>query len=247
MKSTETMTEAKWLACSDPQAMLDHLETHDLQSDRKQRLHDCACVRRIWHLLQDASGRRAVETAEAFADGLATLEELREAQGVVLAAADAIPLAYSSSDPPDHRVRFAAYTVLCAAAGAAWEFRSGAKDPLGRAADAIAREALTGTGPSERRIEKKKRADERAKQAALVRDIFGNPFRLVAVRPEWPTPAVINLSRVIYDDRAFDHLPMLADALEDAGCDEPNILDHCRQPGDHVRGCWVVDVVLGRQ
>jgi hypothetical protein len=229
------------------QAMLVHLETHDLQSDRKQRLHDCACARRIWHLLQDAGGRRAVETAEAFADGLATLEALREAQGVVLAAADAIPLACSSSDPPDHRVRlaasFAAYTVLCAAAGAAWEFRSGAKDPLGRVADAIAREALTGTGPSERR---KKRADERAKQAALVRDIFGNPFRLIAVRPEWLTPAVINLSRVIYDDRAFDRLPMLADALEDAGCTDAELLGHLRSPGPHVRGCWAVDLVLGK-
>src|SRR5437879_1648509 len=83
------MTNAEWLAYADPGPMLGYLNANGLLSDRKQRLFDCACVRRLWHLLLDENGRKAVEVAEKYADGLASLNELREAQAVVLAAADA--------------------------------------------------------------------------------------------------------------------------------------------------------------
>jgi hypothetical protein len=83
-------------------------------------------------------------------------------------------------------------------------------------------------------------------QCILLRDILGNPFRPVALDPAWRTPAVLHLARAIYDDRAFDQLPVLADALEEAGCASREVLDHCRSPGPHVRGCWVVDLVLGK-
>jgi hypothetical protein len=79
-----------------------------------------------------------------------------------------------------------------------------------------------------------------------VRDIFGNPFRPVTADPQWLTPTVVTLAQTIYADRAFDRLPILADALEDAGCDEADILTHCRADEPHVRGCWVVDLVLGK-
>jgi hypothetical protein len=88
---------------------------------------------------------------------------------------------------------------------------------------------------------------EAAAQADLIRDIFGNPFRPVTVNPAWRTANVSALAQAIYDDRAFDRLPILADALEDAGCDNADILNHCRQPGEHVRGCWVVDWILGKE
>jgi hypothetical protein len=81
----------------------------------------------------------------------------------------------------------------------------------------------------------------------LFRDIFGNPFRPVSLDPAWLTSTVVLLAKGIYDDRAFDRLPILADALQDAGCDNDDILGHCRGPGPHVRGCWVVDLVLGWQ
>jgi len=68
----------------------------------------------------------------------------------------------------------------------------------------------------------------------------------VAADPAWLTPTVASLARGIYTDRAFDRLPILADALQDAGCDSADILGHCRGPGPHVRGCWVVDLVLGK-
>jgi hypothetical protein len=83
-------------------------------------------------------------------------------------------------------------------------------------------------------------------QMALVRDVLGNPFRPVALDSAWLTSNVTALAQSVYDDRAFDHLPILADALEDAGCDNADILNHCRQPAEHVRGCWVVDLILGK-
>jgi hypothetical protein len=80
---------------------------------------------------------------------------------------------------------------------------------------------------------------------AVFRDIFGNPFRPVVFPQTWRTTAVLGLARGIYDEKAFDRLPILADALEEAGCDNADVLAHCRGPGPHVRGCWVIDGVLG--
>jgi hypothetical protein len=84
-------------------------------------------------------------------------------------------------------------------------------------------------------------------QAHLLRDIFGNPFRPVAFAPAWRTDTAVSLARQMYESRDFSAMPILADALQDAGCDNAEILDHCRGPGPHVRGCWVVDLVLGKE
>ena len=83
-------------------------------------------------------------------------------------------------------------------------------------------------------------------RAHLLRDIFGNPFRPVAFDPNWRTSTVVSIAQGLYDTRDFSAMPILADALEDAGCDHADILDHCRGTGPHVRGCWVVDLVLGK-
>jgi hypothetical protein len=84
-------------------------------------------------------------------------------------------------------------------------------------------------------------------QVELLRDVFGNPFRPVALDPAWLTSDVLLLARGIYDDRAFDRMPILADALQDAGCDNGDVLTHCRDTNlVHVRGCWVVDLLLGK-
>ena len=79
-----------------------------------------------------------------------------------------------------------------------------------------------------------------------MRCIFGNPFRPVTFDPIWRTATVTSLAQAIYDERAFDRLPILADALEDAGCTCAEMLEHCRQPSQHARGCWVVDLLLGK-
>ncbi|MBL8799438.1 MAG: hypothetical protein JNM56_36490 [Planctomycetia bacterium] len=83
-------------------------------------------------------------------------------------------------------------------------------------------------------------------QCSLLRCIFGNPFRPVAIASSWHTSTVGQLAQAIYDERAFDRLPILGDALEDAGCDNGDILSHCREPGAHARGCWPLDLILGK-
>ena len=83
-------------------------------------------------------------------------------------------------------------------------------------------------------------------QCRILRDIFGNPFRLVTFSPEWRTDTAVSLAKQMYESREFSAMPILADALQEAGCDNDDILNHCRQEGVHVRGCWVVDLVLGK-
>jgi hypothetical protein len=87
---------------------------------------------------------------------------------------------------------------------------------------------------------------ERTRYCDYLRDIFGNPFHFININPSWRTPTVVSLAQTIYAEKAFDRMPVLADALEDAGCDNDDILTHCRRPGEHVRGCWVVDLLLDK-
>ena len=92
--------------------------------------------------------------------------------------------------------------------------------------------------------------ESRKTHCCMLRCIFGNPFRPVTINPAWLTwndGTVQKVAQGIYVERAFDRLPILADALEEAGCTSQEILNHCRQPGEHVRGCWVVDLVLGKE
>ncbi|MBP3954611.1 hypothetical protein J8F10_04845 [Gemmata sp. G18] len=81
-----------------------------------------------------------------------------------------------------------------------------------------------------------------------MRDIFGNPFRrTINFKDTWRTNTVIALARQMYENRDFSPMPILADALQDAGCDDEDVLSHCRGDGPHVRGCWVVDLLLGKK
>jgi hypothetical protein len=88
---------------------------------------------------------------------------------------------------------------------------------------------------------------ERLWQAGVLKDLFGNPFRSVYIHPSWLTAdsPVVQLARVIYDEERYGDLPYLGDALEESGCGDATVLEHCRSPGPHYRGCWVVDAVLG--
>jgi hypothetical protein len=92
------------------------------------------------------------------------------------------------------------------------------------------------------------KAEERRAQVSLLRCIFGNPYRTVAAEPAWLAwkgGVVLKLAQAVYDERRFEVLPVLADALEEAGCTDPVVLDHCRSGREHARGCWVVDLLLG--
>jgi hypothetical protein len=90
--------------------------------------------------------------------------------------------------------------------------------------------------------------DEQAAQCELLRDIFGTPFRKHSrVKKAWLTDTVLSLARQMYESRDFSAMPILADALQDAGCENADILEHCRGLGPHVRGCWVVDLILEKE
>jgi hypothetical protein len=90
-------------------------------------------------------------------------------------------------------------------------------------------------------------AEEERTQTNLLRCVIGNPFRPVTVDPTWLTSDVVTLAEGIYGDRAFDRLPILADALQDAGCENEDILSHCHSEGPHCRGCWLIDLLTGRK
>jgi len=216
------MTETEWLGCTDPEPMLTFLRGK--ASDRKLRLFAVACCRRIWHLL-DGWSQNAVDVAERHIDGLVSNTALTFATDL---HSDVIQTAKPYTAP-----HIAAGIVNQLLAGAAWPLAWNAVSEIRRAIRHHSHGADT--------------YHELTSQAALVRDVFGNPFR----KSRWPSsaeiPKVIALAREILQNRAFNKLPTVADALEDAGCTEPYILDHCRQPGEHVRGCWVVDLLLGKE
>jgi len=196
------MTEAEWLASSDLNAMLECLG--DRVSARKLRLFACACCRRIWPLLPDEQSRQAIETAERFADGLATKEELRAAREAAARAPESAAAQVAARD--------ARWAATWAAAGASRI-----------AAWAVAKNS------------------ERQEQPGLLREIVGNPFQEPA--PPGPlTPEVTRLAQALYEGHG-DHFA-LCDALADAGA--ADLAEHFGTP-DHPRGCWALDLLLGKQ
>jgi hypothetical protein len=226
------MTEKEWLACTDPQKMLEFL--HGRATDRKLRLFGVACCRHIWYKLPDGRSRNAVEVAERFADGLASETERATAE------CDAFNLNHYLIEMDEfyHRSHhFRDFAVFASVAAAA--------DTLCTDAESSA------TSTALRTLEVMVAEPEWNPnlQGRILRDIFGNPFRPVTINPAWLTwndGTVQKIAQAIYDERAFDRLPILADALEEAGCTDADILGHCRSGGEHVRGCWVVDLLLGK-
>jgi hypothetical protein len=222
--------EAEWLACTDLMRMEDFLRGRDCE--RKVRLFACASARRVWGKLTDQRGRTAVEVAERYADGLATPQELGSAtRAAILAANESGSRGYVA----------ASYYVFCAVesvpdAPVCHLFKHNVKvfGLLYSLANVLSR------------------AEEKAR-ARLLRDIF-NPFHAQAVPPSALTPDALALAQAAYDERELPsghidatRLAVLADALEEAGCDQADLLGHLRRPGPHVRGCWVVDLLLGKE
>jgi hypothetical protein len=246
------MTEKRWLDAKHPFEILPHA---GCRSARKRRLLACACARRVFGFIGDAHVLAMIETAERYADNQATEADLRAAH----------KQAVRRFDDRQEWEGFTKAAKFAIRAGFATATKSFVlfKDVVEEAQDAM--EALVtpdtpGAGSSLRIISggmggvKKllnnpkwggARAIEALAQCALVREIFGNPFRPPAIDPGRLGRDAPAIARSIYDDRAFDRLPNLADALDEAGCVDAEILGHCRSEGDHVRGCWVVDAVLG--
>jgi len=226
-----TMTEADWLAATDPEPMLYFLKGK--VSDRKLRLFAAACCRRVLHAAdEDEKGSvLLVQLAERHADGRAGEAELT-----------GVPAPEFGSGRP-----FETAARLAATAGnPAWNAADAAK-MAGLVVGGVAYAGNTWDARIAIRAVMTARRREAGGQAVVLRDIFGDPFRPVPADPSWLTSTVVTLARQMYESRDFGAMPILADALMDAGCSGEGILDHCRGDGPHVRGCWVVDLVLGKE
>jgi hypothetical protein len=211
------VTEAEWLACEDPQQML--LAVSAGAGERRLRLFACGFCRALKKDYPWFLGKaRAVEVAEQHADGLASDHELRAA-----AAAAEMDVHDPMRDQPWVWITALEYMYIYVA------------DPSARQAAQL----LCQAAPQQ--FEDRKRA------CSLLRDIFGNPFCPVSFSAEWLTDTTLALARQMYESRDFSAMPILADALQDAGCDNEDLLNHCRQPGKHVRGCWALDLILGKE
>jgi hypothetical protein len=222
------MKEKQWLASEEPFSMLDFL--YGKASDRKLRLFACACCRKVWHSLTDRRCRAAVEQAERDADGQASKRSLTPLRVEARKAARCLNIS---------SWRRRAFHACLNAVG-----DGPAAVAAGDAAQNAYGAAMCGDG------------DYRAawkKQAALLHDLF-RPFRRITLSPAWGTPQVVALAQAAYEYRELPagtleatRLAVLADALEDAGCDQADLLGHLRGPGPHVRGCWAVDLLLGKE
>lgn len=213
--------ESKWLNGDSAYALLDQLpEPFDY---RKLQLFKCACLRRVWHAIRDHRSRRCVEAVERIDDGERIDEE-------IVAAYEAYQAAESGTlnqdidedvvgELPMSIGPFAAQCVAVASAGV----------------------AIGG------------QHEESRAQVRLLRCVFGNPFRPPGFDPSWLSIPVVGLAKAAYHERELPsgildvaRLGVLADALEEVGCNNADILAHLRGPGPHVRGCWALDLILGK-
>jgi hypothetical protein len=253
------MTEAEWLASTYSDRMLRHVLPTAIE--RKLRLFACGSWRLGWELVRAADPDpvrrlripprtfshsrdlalwelvrpedpdpvlRVVWGAERYADGLGTEEELAPLRRAALGVA-------SGSGGT------AAERTLEAMAARWWWWLL-----LERPADARELDRAAERPWAINLLQDEIQQKLACLQAAVLRDVFGNPFRTVPAHPPWRAVAAVQLAEAIYAERAFDRLPVLADALEEAGCTRVDVLDHCRVPAEHVRGCWVLDLLLGK-
>ena len=225
------MTEAEWLAATEPTPMLEHLG--GTATDRKLRLFACACCRRVWHLAKNPRLKQVLPIVEGFADGALNDRDRGRAYRLSLAVMESrVDLSqqclgaelWRASKKTLNRKEYNFYK-FGESASAAVSYTAGEE----HAAFLAAKEA------------------EFAQQTLLVRDIFGNPFRPVIADPAWLTSTVLALVRRLSESQDLSAMPILADALQDAGCEDPDVLGHCRGDRPHVRGCWVVDLILGKK
>ena len=251
------MTETRWLACDDPGLMLEFV--WDRVSDRKLRLFAVSCCRRLWHYLDDEKGRAALETIERATDAGPDDRALWNSWSLEPFAHDALHGRIAAQRGFSEDVVRAAFTAVALAMHVecaevkSTVFRvahiAGAQ-ALGPRADAYLLYQLgkdVHLEDEEHTAAEEAIATEQTLQIALIHDICGNPFRRVAFDSSWRTSTAVALAAQMYESRDFSAMPILADALQDAGCENGEILDHCRGPGPHVRGCWVCDLVLGRE
>jgi len=230
------MTEDQWLKASEPDLLLNWLHEvmgltgmqtneRNLASPRQCRLFACACCRLIWHWLSE-SERGYIQVAEAYADGKVKQSSLARVCAKQVSA------------------RLPAGVGHYASVAVTWALKlPSATNPDLSSPEILARWAAEYS----RRLPIENHAK---RQVALLRDIIPNPYRPVKLEPawlKWNGGVIRKLAESIYDERNYEQLPILADALEDARCTNEDLVKHCRSKGPHVRGCWAVDLLLGKR
>lgn len=249
------MTEAEWLACAESKTLLASLFARSKgksATDERFRWFAVACCRRVAEVLEFGD-TYALDCLEIYAtSGLreALLKARRSHRTAGTAASNG--LSQASDQAGEVRLRAASRAM---ASSAVWTCT---KTKPTQAAMAYREAAVAaayirmvgGPIPKSHRYNQWLPPDpaELATQTAILRDIFGSLFRPVVLSSEWRTDTAVSLAREMYESRDFGAMPILADALQDAGCDSDDILSHCRDANaTHVRGCWVVDLVLGKE
>jgi hypothetical protein len=225
------MTEAEWLNTTDLAALLrcEQVRGRTDRLRRKLRLFSCACARRLEPWFRSTHLLKALAASERYADGLlgdAGIGRWNLEASTIYQAAKESEVRDKASVVAAHR----AVVYSCVA-----DKHGGYQE--------IAWKVLQVDGAFGAQ-----KAELLVSFLATLRDIFGNPFRPVTFSPSWRTDTAVSLARAMYESRDFGAMPILADALQDAGCDSDDILSHCRDASQvHVRGCWVCDLVLGKQ
>ena len=218
------MTEEEWLNSTEALRLLHVVRDQHKPSERKVRLFNVAICRRFWDYLPTES-RSLLEESERVADGLTLVTD----DPSTLCPRANAAVAPFDRQYPDKRFPNAEFRIR--------------RDAAAAVCYAVLPGELWGAGGYFTDID----PGENLHQSVIIRDIFGNPFRPVAFSAEWRTDTAVSLARGMYESREFGAMPILADALQDAGCDNDDLLNHCRDANQvHVRGCWVVDLVLGK-
>jgi hypothetical protein len=251
------MTESEWLECGKPERMLACAEAGHLSpdndplrmveflreriSDRKFLLFAVAYDRRYLPFVDWVTPKQASDQVERFRRSLVFFERLAEGEAT---AEEEQPFL-----PPDTQFSACGHAINSVLSGVVMVSN-------GMAVKAARMEPTKDRRRRTRRTIEALRAERAAAEAAeltiqcqFLKCVAGNPFRPVTISPAilgWSGAMIRRLAQAIYEERAFDRLPILADALEEAGCDNNDILSHLRESGPHVRGCWVVDLLLGK-
>lgn len=223
------MTEDEWLTSTNPY-MLGRLPAAT-ENKRKVRLYAVACCRRLSLWFHDSRLRKAVDAAEKYSDGklkLATLERWNTVANEAHRTCpqpESVPMRF----PPEWQAN---YAVINATHYDAYVN-----------CDRLSRIVVGTAGTTDESA----LVEIQSWLCNIIRDIFGNPFRSISFDVSWRTSTTVAIANQMYESRDFSAMPILADALQDAGCENDDVLNHCRAAnGVHVRGCWVVDLVLGK-
>lgn len=219
------MTEAEWLATTDPDEKFYQVVSLLKPSKYRRDLFSVACYRILSHLIEDEGAKWAFEWLDEHPGQRSRSGSSRHVNELFHGPAQAL---YDAHHRRELGVGGAAVHVAYDIWAEWYEYAFPNLHDY--------RSTYPETFPK----------DPDAYLLAIISDIFGNPFRPITLDPSWRTEVVTTLARGIYADRAFDRLPILADALQEAGCDNADVLTHCRGDGPHARGCWVVDQLLGK-